>query len=154
GGLAARSSARGLLESAGVKFPEGSTAVFDAASSTLVVKNTQSNLDAVAAFVEPTLRKVSEGAGREWGERGTVSGKQGLISLELEVPTAGRILEFRGHQKPGAVTLRYESWEWQMRQSVLWAVLGLLLFFVFGRRRAWLRSIAVALLLTCVPLAL
>jgi general secretion pathway protein D len=52
--IAERSGAREFLESQGVTFPDGASATFLAASSKLIVKNTQGNLDIIDALVETT----------------------------------------------------------------------------------------------------
>lgn len=52
GGIIARRNARQILEGAGITFPEGASASFNPATSQLVVRNTQPNLDLVEAFVE------------------------------------------------------------------------------------------------------
>ncbi|MHB1079928.1 MAG: Amuc_1098 family type IV pilus outer membrane protein [Prosthecobacter sp.] len=51
-GLIARRSARQILEASGIVFPEGASASYNPASSQLVVRNTQPNLDLVEAYVE------------------------------------------------------------------------------------------------------
>lgn len=51
-GIIARKNARQILEGAGITFPEGSSASFNPATSQLVVRNTQPNLDLVEAFVD------------------------------------------------------------------------------------------------------
>lgn len=50
--LIQRSTALDILKSQGIQFPEGASAVFNAVTSQLIVKNTQPNLDLVEAFVE------------------------------------------------------------------------------------------------------
>lgn len=50
--IASRSGAREFLEGQGVSFPPGSSAIFLAATSKLIVKNTQGNLDIIDALVE------------------------------------------------------------------------------------------------------
>lgn len=52
--IAERSGAREFLESQGVSFPQGSSAIFLPSSSKLIVKNTQGNLDIIDALVETT----------------------------------------------------------------------------------------------------
>lgn len=47
-----RKTAKQILEAQGITFPEDATAVFNPASSTLLVKNTNENLDLVEAFTE------------------------------------------------------------------------------------------------------
>jgi general secretion pathway protein D len=59
-GIQARPNARQILEGAGITFPEGSSAVFNASTSQLVVKNTQPNLDLVESFVDSLLKKVPQ----------------------------------------------------------------------------------------------
>jgi general secretion pathway protein D len=51
-GLTARKNAKQILMDQGIIFPEGSSAVFSAATSQLIVKNTSPNLDLVEAFVD------------------------------------------------------------------------------------------------------
>jgi general secretion pathway protein D len=50
--LSPRSTALDILKANGIAFPEGSSAVFVAATSQLIVRNTQPNLDQVEAFVD------------------------------------------------------------------------------------------------------
>ncbi len=88
------------------------------------------------------------------GKKGYVSPttKSGLISLDLTLPVTGRILEFSGHQKPEALQFTYKTWERQMSQAVVWLLLGMVAFLLFGWRRPWIRTFIMVLLLTCVPL--
>ena len=51
-GLIARRTARQILEASGIVFPEGASASYNPATSQLVVRNTQPNLDLVEAYVE------------------------------------------------------------------------------------------------------
>lgn len=53
--IAARSGAREFLEASGVTFPPGASAYFLAATSKLIVKNTQSNLDIIDSLVETSM---------------------------------------------------------------------------------------------------
>jgi general secretion pathway protein D len=57
-GLIARRSAKQILEAAGITFPEGSSASYNPATSQLVVRNTQPNLDLVEAYVESTTKSA------------------------------------------------------------------------------------------------
>lgn len=50
--LIVRKSAKQILELQGITFPEGSSASFNPATSQLIVRNTQPNLDLVEAFVD------------------------------------------------------------------------------------------------------
>ena len=51
-GLSPRATAKDVLSGAGITFPEGSSASFTAATSTLVVRNTSPNLDLIETYVE------------------------------------------------------------------------------------------------------
>ncbi len=52
GGIPTRATARDVLTASGITFADGASASFTAATSTLVVRNTQPNLDLVEAFVD------------------------------------------------------------------------------------------------------
>ncbi len=58
--LGGKGNALEILKAQGIPFPEGSSAVFIAATSQLIVKNTQPGLDAVENFVETLLKKVPQ----------------------------------------------------------------------------------------------
>ena len=58
--LQARPQAKDILANAGILFPEGSSAAFIAATSQLVVRNTQPQLDAIENFVETLIQKVPQ----------------------------------------------------------------------------------------------
>ncbi|MGV3662785.1 MAG: Amuc_1098 family type IV pilus outer membrane protein [Prosthecobacter sp.] len=57
-GLITRRNARQILEAQGITFPEGSSASFNPATSQLVVRNTQPNLDLVEAFVDTITKNA------------------------------------------------------------------------------------------------
>lgn len=57
-GLIARKNARQILEGAGITFPEGASASFNPATSQLVVRNSQPNLDLVEAFVDSITKNA------------------------------------------------------------------------------------------------
>jgi general secretion pathway protein D len=56
--LIARQNAKQILEGAGITFPEGASASYNPATSQLVVRNTQPNLDLVETYVE-SITKLS-----------------------------------------------------------------------------------------------
>jgi len=58
--IAPRQTAIAILSAAGVTFPEGASATFSPATSQLVVRNTQPNLDNVEAFVDTLLKKIPQ----------------------------------------------------------------------------------------------
>lgn len=55
-GLIVRKSAKQILELQGITFPDSSSASFNPATSQLIVRNTQPNLDLVEAFVDTITR--------------------------------------------------------------------------------------------------
>jgi len=59
GGIAARKTAREVLEERGVTFPDGSSAFFNPTTSKLVVRNTQTNIDLIDAYVRNLINQVS-----------------------------------------------------------------------------------------------
>ena len=76
------------------------------------------------------------------------SSKSGLIPLELDLPTSGQLLHFSGTQAPEVLSLRYVSWERQMAMACVMMALGGLVFVLWGRRRAFLRTVFVVLVLS------
>ncbi len=61
----ARKTAREILESMGIVFPEGASAVFQPQTSTLIVRNTQANMELVEQFT------TSQSPGRAFSSGGT-----------------------------------------------------------------------------------
>ncbi|WP_256199570.1 hypothetical protein [Verrucomicrobium spinosum] len=55
-----KATALEILKAQGIQFPDGSSAVFVAATSQLIVRNTQPNLDQVEAFVEGLTKQVPQ----------------------------------------------------------------------------------------------
>ncbi|MBK8091460.1 MAG: tetratricopeptide repeat protein [Verrucomicrobiaceae bacterium] len=51
-GLAAKPTAKDVLSAQGITFPDGASASYTASTSTLVVRNTQPNLDLIESYVE------------------------------------------------------------------------------------------------------
>lgn len=131
-----------LMEQAGIPFPEGAFASFNPVAGTLNVRNTQPNLDLVAAWVESFSGLGSQGFG---------ASKAGLLPLELDLPTAGRLLRFHGAQSPETVVLAYASWERQVAAACGWLLAGAAAFFAWGRRRALPRLVLVVALLSAGP---
>lgn len=58
--LKPKATALEILKNNGINFPEGSSATFVAATSQLIVRNTQPNLDQVEAFVEGLTKAVPQ----------------------------------------------------------------------------------------------
>lgn len=58
--LQAKKSAREILEEAGVNFPPGSSAIYNESNSQLIVRNTQTQLDLIDAYVESLVSEVEK----------------------------------------------------------------------------------------------
>jgi len=151
----AQPSARDLLIEQGISFPEGATASYDAASSTIVVRNTAANLDLTESLVEEGDKKAfKKSASKSKGGRLQASvdemlfdnGKSGLIPLDVTMPVTGRMLRFHGHQAPEPLVLQYRSWEHQMAWAVLAMLVGMLAFARFAWRRPWVMTLLVLVL--------
>lgn len=147
-GLASRTTALGVLKDSGIAIPEGASAAFQPGNGQLVVRNTGPNLDQVQALVDDAWRAY------EARQAAKVRAKSGLLPVKLELPTTGRIFEFRGNQKPEELTLHYQSWERQIAKACGWLLLGLAMFWRWGRRRPWWRTLGMIVLATFGPPAL
>jgi len=55
-----RPNAIEILSSAGIPFPEGGSAVYNPATSQLIVRNTQENMELVEAYIDSTIQKVEK----------------------------------------------------------------------------------------------
>jgi len=58
--LVAKKSAREILEEAGVSFPSGSSAIYNPSTSQLIVRNTQTQLDLIEAYVDTLTADVEK----------------------------------------------------------------------------------------------
>ncbi len=147
-GLITRGTAVDTLKGQGIPFPAGASAVYNAVTGDLIVKNTGPNLDYIDNFVG-AIKAVAEKEGMKGGT------KTGLISLDLDLPTAGQVLKFSGHQAPEVLTLRHVSWERQLTFAMLAVLAGIGSCFRWARRRPWRSTFLVAVLLTLgAPLVL
>jgi hypothetical protein len=147
-GLAARATALSVLQANGIAVPEGASAAFQPTNGQLVVRNTGPNLDRVQALVDDAWRAY------EARQAAKVRAKSGLLPVKLELPATGRIFEFQGNQKPGELTLHYQSWERQIAKACFWLLAGLAMFWRWGQRRPWWRTLGMIVLATCLPPAL
>jgi hypothetical protein len=150
-GLSARRTAKDVLSSQGIPFPEGASAVFLPSTSQLVVRNTQPSLDLIEGYVDQLINVPSSEQARRTAFNRT---KSGLVPLELELPTSGQVLTLSGHQRPMEFTLHYLSWERQVARTSLLVLLGATFFWVLRGGRVWLLTFAALLLLKCVPILL
>ncbi len=153
----AQPSARDLLIEQGISFPEGATASYDAATSTIVVRNTAANLDLTESLVEEGDKKAfKKSTSKSKGGRlyasddemlfDDLAAKSGLIPLDVTMPVTGRMLRFHGHQAPEPLVLQYRSWEHQMAWAVLAMLVGMLAFARFAWRRPWVMTLLVLVL--------
>lgn len=106
--------------------------------------------EAVAAAPLERARRpeMTEGTAEAAANQLAGAVKSGLLALQLDLPTAGRILRFAGSQAPETLILRYVSWERQMAWAVAVMAMGGLAFAAWGSRRPWLRSLLVMVLLS------
>ncbi|HSI65655.1 MAG TPA: hypothetical protein VLE43_21190, partial [Candidatus Saccharimonadia bacterium] len=146
-----RRTAKDVLSSQGIPFPEGASAVFLPSTSQLVVRNTQPSLDLIEGYVDQTINVAPSEQARRTAFNRT---KSGLVPLELELPTSGQVITLNGHQRPKEFTLHYLSWERQMARTSLLVLLGATFFWVLRGGRVWLLTFAAVLLLKCVPILL
>jgi len=145
--LIARPTAKRGLEALGVTFPEGASASYNPATSVIVVRNTQANLDLVEAVVESLGNQhLPKSVGRLFASVDEMQFKSGLIPLDITLPETGRLLRFHGAQPPEPLALHYVSWSQQMVRAVLAMALGLVLFWRLGRRRPWFLTLLVLVL--------
>jgi hypothetical protein len=132
------------LEAKGVTFTAGSEVWYDAASASLVVKNTEDQLDLIERIVEVE------------GEFGPVRAESpstaGLLPVLFELPKTGRPLVFEGLAAPREISLRYDDVWSKARRMWLWFVLGGLLFYFMGRPRPWWRTVWAIFIFTALPL--
>lgn len=144
-------SAIEFLKNQGIQFPDGSSASFDGRSSRLAVKNTQPNLDLIERVVQVIINlKADETMPEVFGPSIQLADttKSGLIPLELDLPSSGQVLRFSGSQAPEVLELRFTSWERQMAWACGLMAVGGLVFAIWGRRRAVLRTLLVVLVLS------
>jgi len=150
-GKVSETDAKGALEANGVSFPQGSVAIYSPASSTLIVKNTQDNLD----LVEMILLTGFNGAGvpeAVYFDRAAGQKITGLLPVTLDLPKGGRVLVFEGLFAPERVALRYDDWWSRARALWMWFVSGGVVFYLIAERRPWWRTLWAVLVLSALPL--
>lgn len=150
-GLTPRKTAKQILEAQGITFPEGASVSFNPATSQIVVRNTQPNLDLIEAFDEglrksDASKQMADDSRRLLPSIDDMQLKSGLIPLDVVLPEMGRLLRFRGAQPPEVLALHYTSWSQQIVRAMLAMALGLALFWRHGRKRPWFMSLLVVVL--------
>jgi hypothetical protein len=142
----ARKTAKQILESQGITFPEGASASFNPATGQIVVRNTQPNLDLAEAMVSTIGKSRTDDSRLSYDSIDEMRFKTGLIPLDVVLPETGRLLRFHGAQPPEALALHYTSWSQQMVRAMLAMALGLALFWRYGRKRPWFLTLLVVVL--------
>lgn len=145
--LKRKATSLNVLNSQGIQFPEGASAVYVAATNQLIVRNSQANLDQVEEWVN----RLKAEALKRMRAKLAKSSKAGILPVELDLPTAGQVLEFSGHQKAEPLVIHYVSWDWQLFRTSVLVILGALAFCLIGRDRPWMSTVFACLLLTFVP---
>ena len=162
--------AKNFLEANGVTFGPGAFVTYSPATRTLIVKNTEDQLDLIERVTEFT---PSSGATLELPAGGVPGAKSsatpgpialslddavfgrktaGLLPVTLDLPKNGRALVFAGLYAPERLVMRYEDWWSRAKQLWLWFVGGGLAFYVFAGRRPCWRTLWAVLVLSAVPL--
>ena len=129
---AGKRTAKDILAEQGIPFPEGAAVAYSPATNELVVRNTAPNMDMVETSIEALAIKP---------------GQEGLMTLEMDIPEAGRRLHFHGPLAPQPLTLRYVSGDRQIVYSMLFMLVGAGLFYGLGRRRPVLMTLLAMLVL-------
>ena len=150
GASSTRVDAKAFLESSGVTFPPGSSAVYLPSTSKLIVRNTQANIDLLTTTVGssnfPPPPPMLDG-------RESPKGVSGLLPLRLDLPTNGVAYEFDG-EGPGALDFHYTDRTVAARWRWVCLTLGALafLFGAAGWAQPWRRTLYAVLALTFFPL--
>jgi len=145
--------AKAWLESNGVTFPQGSVAMYSAATSTLIVKNTEDNLELLEKIVEIGMVGGPAPAGGDaYFDRARGWKTAGLLPVTLDLPKGGRVLVFEGLFAPERVALRYDDWWSRARALWMWFVSGGVAFYLLAERRPWWRTLWAVLVLSALPL--
>ncbi len=153
GAFVTRMDAKSFLESSGVPFPPGSSAVYSAATSKLVIRNTQANMELVQALF------ATSGAPRQTVQLPLLDGREspkgvaGLLPLRLDLPANGILYEFDGDAM-GALDFHYADWAVAARWRWVSLTLGAFafLFGAAGWKHPWRRTLYAVLTLTFFPL--
>ena len=145
--------AKAYLEGNGVTFPQGSVAMYSPATSTLIVKNTQDNLELIEKIFEISYSEGPAPAGGDaYFDRARGQKTAGLLPVTLDLPKGGRVLVFEGLFAPERVALRYDDWWSRARALWMWFVSGGIAFYLVASRRPWWRTLWAVLILSALPL--
>ncbi|MCX6979267.1 MAG: hypothetical protein NTV08_00720 [Verrucomicrobia bacterium] len=153
-GKVSETDAKGALAAAGVSFPQGSVAMYSPVTSTLLVKNTQDNLDLLENIITslPHMTDTPAAGGIVHFDRAAGQKSAGLLPVTLDLPKGGRVLVFEGLFAPERVALRYDDWWSRARALWMWFVSGGVAFYLLAERRPWRRTLWAVLVLSALPL--
>lgn len=166
-----RMSARGVLTSAGIEFPRGTSAAYNFSTRRLAVRHTADRISSIQAHfasylntpppvVAQTEQKFKQTDGGDkaaagMGLKGFDPRNSGLIPIDFALPESGRSYAFAGFYAPEPIAFRYVNWERQVRFAWLWIAAGGLAFW-FGAWHRWRRPVFIGLLgvavLTFLPM--
>ena len=151
GDAADRESAKEWLVSNGVQFNGNASAIYIAASSRLIVRNTQDQLDLIDTILTPGGGATQAAGLTNLGETDQQR-VSGLLPMDIELPKVGRVMVLEGLSAAERVEFRYDDWWGRARRLWLWFVAGGLgCWFVVGER-PWWRTCWAVLVLTFIPL--
>ncbi|MEO6787079.1 MAG: hypothetical protein ABI318_13190, partial [Chthoniobacteraceae bacterium] len=170
-------SAKDFLAASGVTFGQGAFAMYSPASNTLIVKDTQEQLDLVERIIDvgsagpaandtPAAGAIAAAAppnpafvaGSIWDtprvRKYFDDGRKtaGLLPVTLDLPRSGRVLVFEGLYAPERLVMRYDDWWSRARALWMWFVSGGIALWLLAGRRPWWRTLWAVLVLTAVPL--
>jgi hypothetical protein len=169
-------NAKDFLAASGVTFGQGAFAMYSPASSTLIVKGTQDQLDLVERIIEIGAADVQPGAAaaakpqagqsrdlQQVPQEATKAdvgyftkkggGKTaGLLPVTLDLPKTGTALVFDGLYAPERLVMRYDDWWSRARALWIWFVAGGVAFYLLASRRPWWRTLWAVLVLSALPL--
>jgi hypothetical protein len=144
GGNTGGMNAKAALEASGVTFGQGAFAMYGAVSQTLIVKNTQDQIDLIERLIETAGGDAEPVAG--FGRTA------GLLPVMLDLPKSGPALVFDGLFAPERVVMRYDDWRSRARALWMWFVAGGILFWLLASRRPWWQTLWAVLVLSALPL--
>ncbi|CAN5333236.1 hypothetical protein BH23VER1_BH23VER1_27970 [soil metagenome] len=154
-GIMRRRTASEVLSVAGVAFPEGASAFYDAGSGKLVVRNTANNVDLIAQALGAASGAAGGGPGGAHGLAGASQADMvaGLVPLKFMLPQGGREIVLDGDYAAAPVRFGYVSWSSEIRDAWVRILVGCLLFLAVGWGRTVLVGLLGILLLTGLGMA-
>ncbi len=141
-----RMDAKGFLETNGVTFPPGASAIFLANGSKLIVKNTWENLQTIKSLMQPV------GGGRGPDAQDEILAQQsGLLPIQLELPKSGRLETLDGLTAPKYLRFEYTGQTHEAKRLWWCLAAGGVAFFLAGPRRWGWKFAWAVLALSALP---